>query len=93
MDSTGTKYIRLSNDSSLPRKICWSVGPHVVVVIAEELVKRFGITEDNTYVEQEGTDDGILLRVKRSLCEPCTTKVSDGGTTNTTTHNSEVNSV
>jgi hypothetical protein len=64
MDSTGTKYIRLSNDSSLPRKICWSVGPHIVVVIAEEIVKRFGITEDSTYVQQEVTVDGILLRVK-----------------------------
>ena len=64
MDSTGTKYISISNDSSLHLKKCWSVGNVIVVAIAEEIVKRFGITEDNTYVQQEVTDDGILLRVK-----------------------------
>ena len=69
MDSTGTKYIRISNDSSLRLKKCWSVGPHILVVIADELVKRFGITEDNTYVQQEVTDDGILLRIKHYVKE------------------------
>jgi hypothetical protein len=65
MDSTGTKYISISKDSSPKHmKICWPVGRHIVVVIAEEIVKRFGITEDNSYVQQEVTDDGILLRVK-----------------------------
>ena len=64
MHSTTTEKIRVSADSSLPLKKCWSVGPHILVVIADELVKRFGITEDNTYVHQEVTDDGILLRVK-----------------------------
>ena len=57
MDSTGTKYIRIPNDSSLCLKKCWSVGPHILVIIADELVKRFEITEDSTYVQQEMTDD------------------------------------
>lgn len=74
MDDTTTGKIRLSEgssvllefpeDSSVPVKKCWSVGPHILVVIADELVKRFGITEDRTYVQQEVTDDGILLRIK-----------------------------
>jgi hypothetical protein len=52
----------VSTDSSLPLKKCWSVGNVIVVAIAEEIVKRFGITGDTTYVQQEVTDDGILLR-------------------------------
>ena len=64
MHSTTTEKIRVSTDGSLPLKKCWSVGPHILVVIADELVKRFGITEDTTYLQQELTDDGILLRVK-----------------------------
>jgi hypothetical protein len=65
MDSTGTKYISISKDSSLPIKKCWSVGNVIVVAIAEEIVKSLGITEDNTYVQQEVIDDGILLRIKQ----------------------------
>ena len=69
MHSTTTEKIRVSTDSSLPQKKCWSVGPHILVVIADELVKRFGITEESTYLQQEVTDDGILLRVKRYVKE------------------------
>jgi hypothetical protein len=69
MDSTGAKYIKISNDSSHPRKKCWSIGPYIAVIIADELVKRFGITEDSTYVQQEVTDDGILLRLKHYVKE------------------------
>jgi hypothetical protein len=35
----------------------------LVVVIADELVKRSGITEDSIYAQQEVIDDGILSRV------------------------------
>ena len=69
MDSTGTKYISISNDSSLHLKKCWSVGNVIVVAIAEEIVKRLGITGDNTYVQQEITNDGILLRIKQYVKE------------------------
>jgi len=64
MANTATRNISVSNDSSVHLKKCWSIGPHILVVIADELVKRFGITEDSTYVQQEVTDDGILLRLK-----------------------------
>lgn len=46
-------------------KKCWSVGSNTVVVIDESLVERLAITEDNTFFEQELTDAGILLRIKR----------------------------
>jgi hypothetical protein len=69
MDSTGTKYISISNDSSLHLKKCWPIGNVIVVAIAEELVKRFGITGDSTYVQQEITNDGMLLRVKHLFKE------------------------
>ena len=59
----------VTTDSSLPLKKCWSVGNVILVAIAEEIVKRFGITEDSTYVQQEVTDDGILLRVKHYFKE------------------------
>jgi hypothetical protein len=46
-------------------KKCWTVGNNTIVVIDKSLVKRLGITEDNTFFEQELTDVGILLRIKR----------------------------
>jgi hypothetical protein len=46
-------------------KKCWTVGNNTVVVIDKSLVERLGITEDNTFFEQELTDVGILLRIKR----------------------------
>jgi len=61
--------ISASTDSSVYLKKCWPLGDHILLVIADELVKRFGITEDNTYVQQEATDDGILLRVKHYMKE------------------------
>ena len=64
MDDRTNEKIRVSDNSSLPLKKCWSVGNVILVAIAEEIVKRLGIAEDNTYVQQEITDEGILLRVK-----------------------------
>ena len=46
-------------------KKCWTVGNNTIVVIDKSLVERLGITEDNTFFEQELTDAGILLRIKR----------------------------
>jgi len=63
-----SKFLKVPDGSSPPLKKCWSVGPYILVVIANELVKRFGITED-TYVQQEVTDDGILFRIKHYVKE------------------------
>jgi hypothetical protein len=46
-------------------KKCWTVGNNTVVVIDKSLIERLGITEDNTFFEEELTDAGILLRIKR----------------------------
>ena len=46
-----------------------SVGNHIVVIIADETVKRLGINDDSTYVQEEVTDNGILLRVKHFVKE------------------------
>jgi len=62
--NTTTRNISGSTDSYLPLKKCWGVGETIVVAIDKEIVKRLGINEDSTYVQQEVTDDGILLRVK-----------------------------
>jgi hypothetical protein len=69
MDSTGTKYISISKDCSLPIKKCWCVGNNIVVTIDKEIVKRLGISEDSTYVQQVVTDAGILLLVKQYVKE------------------------
>jgi hypothetical protein len=51
----------------LPIKKCWLVGNNTVVVIDKSLVERLGITEGNTFFEEELTDAGILLRIKKSV--------------------------
>ncbi len=65
MSDDATNKISISTDSSLPLKKCWGVGKTIVVAIDKEIVNRLGINEDSTYVQQEVTDDGILLRVKQ----------------------------
>ena len=64
MHDRPTRNISVSTDNSVHLKKCWSIGPHILVVIADDIVKMFGITEDSTYVQQEVNDDGILLRLK-----------------------------
>jgi hypothetical protein len=64
-----TRNISVSTDSSVHLKKCWPLGRFILVVIADDIVKRLGINGDNTYVQQEITDDGILLRVKHFVKE------------------------
>jgi hypothetical protein len=51
----------------LPVKKSWMIGSNTVVIIDKSLVERLAITEDNTFFEEELTDVGILLRIKRSV--------------------------
>jgi hypothetical protein len=69
MADEATNNIRVSTDSSLPIKKCWCVGDNIVVTIDKKIVKRLGINEDSTYVQQQVTDDGILLLVKQYVKE------------------------
>ena len=50
-----------------PIKKCWLVGNNTIIVIDKSLVERLGITEGNTFFEEELTDAGILLRIKKSV--------------------------
>jgi hypothetical protein len=52
------------NKSILKR--CWAVGENTVVVIDKRFVNVLGIDGYSTFVEQELTPEGILLRVKKS---------------------------
>jgi hypothetical protein len=63
MEDSNSSNIKLS--INLPLKKAWSVGQNTVVVIDKSIVKRLGISEDNTLFQQEITDKGILLRVMR----------------------------
>ena len=46
-------------------KQIWQLGNKHLVVIDESIIQKLGITDDLiTFVEQELTDDGILMRVR-----------------------------
>lgn len=48
------------------RKQIWQLGSKHLVIIDESIIKKLGITDNViTFVEQELTDDGILMRLKR----------------------------
>jgi hypothetical protein len=48
-----------------PIKKCWNVGSNTVVVIDKSIVRKLGINENNTLLEEEITQDGILLRIRK----------------------------
>jgi hypothetical protein len=55
----------INNTEHNPIKRCWNLGNNTVVVIDKRLVQRLGINVENTLFEQELTDGGIFLRIKR----------------------------
>jgi hypothetical protein len=46
-----------------PLKRAYRISDRTLVVIAEEIVKRLGITED-TWFQQEEVEGGIMLKVR-----------------------------
>jgi hypothetical protein len=48
-----------------PLKKLHCISERRFVVIDESLVKSLGIDEENTWFEQEQTENGILLRIRR----------------------------
>ena len=48
-----------------PLKIPWKVGSNTVVVIDKSIIKRLGISEDNTLLQEEIVEGGILLRLRK----------------------------
>ena len=56
------------NDSSknIKWKQIWQLGNKHLVVIDESIIQKLGINDDLiTFVEQDLTDEGILMRVRR----------------------------
>lgn len=64
MNDSTTKDVRISSKNSFPLKRCWSVGTRVIIVIDDSIVQKLKITDD-TYVKQEITKEGILLKITR----------------------------
>lgn len=46
-------------------KPVFAVGQNIVVILDKKIVQKLGISEDNTLVQQEITEDGILLKPRR----------------------------
>jgi hypothetical protein len=53
-------------DSQLPFKQLWEIADKHLVIIDESIIEKLGINDNlTTFVEQELTDDGILMRIKQ----------------------------
>jgi hypothetical protein len=47
-------------------KQIWQLGNKHLVIIDESIIQKLGINDDlTTFVEQELTDDGILMRIRK----------------------------
>ena len=57
----------INNSIQKPLKICLDVGSNIVVVIDKSIVQKLGISENDTLFEEEITEDGILLRIKKII--------------------------
>ena len=59
----------ISNLNNSPKdnkkKQIWQLGNKHLVVIDESIIQKLGINDNVTFVEQELTDEGILMRVRR----------------------------
>ena len=59
----------ISNLNSSPNyknwKQIWQLGNKHLVVIDESIIQKLGINDNVTFVEQEITTDGILMRIRR----------------------------
>ena len=49
-----------------PVKQLWEIAGKHLVIIDESIIQKLGINDDSiTFVEQELTDDGILIRIAK----------------------------
>lgn len=60
-----------NTSSKTPLKKLHRISNRTLVVIDESLVKHLSINENNTWVEQRATDNGILLKVYHFDNEKC----------------------
>ena len=69
MNNSTIRNISVSESKILSLKKCFPVGRHIVVILDDSIVQRLGITE-GSYVEEEITQNGILLKPKiGGICE------------------------
>lgn len=54
-----------SLDKKCSLKKVWKIGAKHVIVIDAEIVRRLGISEDNTMFEQQLVDGNVLLKLVR----------------------------
>lgn len=64
MDSTSASNINSTYTGSRVRKRCYQFGNTIAVPIHGAIAKQLGLNED-VFVEEEITDEGILLRIRR----------------------------
>ena len=63
MDNSATSNLK---DPEILKQI-WRIGNKHLVVIDESIIIKLGINDDyqTTFLEQQLTDDGILMRIKQ----------------------------
>ena len=60
--------VKLSQEihiNALPRKRCYLIGSNVLIAIDKSIVAKLRIDPSETTFEQEITEEGILMRMKR----------------------------
>ena len=63
IDNTSNDFKGYSATANAKKK-AYCIGDKIIVVIDESLVKRLSINDD-TWFEQEATEEGILLKICR----------------------------
>lgn len=49
----------------IPLKKCWKIDEIFFVALDKSIVKKLKINENDTFLQQELTEDGILMRIKK----------------------------
>jgi hypothetical protein len=52
--------------SKNPSVMCFRIGKSIVIPLAEDLIVQLGIDSEATVFEEVLTDEGILLRIRKS---------------------------
>jgi hypothetical protein len=51
--------------STKPLKKCWKINEIFLVALDPSIVQKLGINENDTFLEQEQFEDGILMKIRR----------------------------
>jgi hypothetical protein len=64
MSNTAPNDINVANVAPSSVKPCFEVGKNFVIILDKNMAKKVGI-KGNTLIQQELTQDGILLKIRR----------------------------